>query len=220
MRPGLTPIVVPHAETLEDLRRTVEVNLNRLISQLNRAGSAHPTDAAGERLRNIDDPAAGTDAVNLRTLLKQTSQFADINSALRKITADTSISLAADANTHKTAAASAQLTLSTTVTDITGATVTLDKNGTWVVVGIFEFIHSGTDGTQRGYLDYNGATQTGNSSHLGSATAEKATVAQVWFLTVTGQPKVAKLRADKSSGASSSTCEATNTTINAVFLKA
>ena len=106
------------------------------------------------------------------------------------------------------------------VTDITGATVTLDKNGTWVVVGIFEFIHSGTDGTQRGYLDYNGATQTGNASHLGSATAEKATVAQVWFLTVTGQPKVAKLRADKSSGASSSTCEATNTTINAVFLKA
>ncbi len=95
---------------------------------------------------------------------------------------------------------SGTLTLTNSYADITGATITLDKAGTWAVLGIFDFLTNVTSAGAFGILVYDGTPQTAVASlipttAMGTDTIE-ATVPGVWIIANTGS-KVAKLQAKK-----------------------
>ena len=64
-------IILPQAETVEELRKTLEVSLNRLVAQLRQQDFTKSYSCKGHRLRDIAAPGAGSDAVNLEYLEQQ-----------------------------------------------------------------------------------------------------------------------------------------------------
>ncbi len=131
---------------------------------------------------------------------------------------------ASGGHTHvsATADASADLTLTTTHTDITGASVTLAKIGTWLVIASFTFsIEAGTYGI--GQLVVDGTAQSGAAffgNQDGASFPETGTVTQSWIVTVATADKIAKLQAKKAGGTGTSSCLQSNTRITAAWLYA
>lgn len=81
--------------------------------------------------------------------------------------------------------------------DVTGATLSLDRDGVWVVIGIVAFRSNGTQSNELlCRLNFNGAGQTGAMFWTtDAALAQMITLSQAWVVTVAAQPKVAKLQA-------------------------
>jgi hypothetical protein len=104
--------------------------------------------------------------------------------------------------------------------DVTGASVTLDENGLWSIDAVFEFLNPVTGdlaSTEYGQLVVDGSAQIGMAP-LWNIALLRQTVSQQWTVTVTAQPKVAKLQAGIFGGAGTATCQAINTSIRATFI--
>lgn len=124
-----------------------------------------------------------------------------------------------DANTSLSANASASPTLTTSFADLSGASVTLNKNGTWLITAnIVGSKELNDDEIQAQYV-YDGSAVSGIiRMAASSATFMRSTGSRSWIQSVTSQPKVAKLQVKKNSGTGFSTVDATNSNITAVFL--
>jgi hypothetical protein len=124
-----------------------------------------------------------------------------------------------DANTQLNANANANLNLTTTYADISNAIVNLNKNGTWLILGNFVGRKEVNDDEIQGQLVYDGTAQSGIvRMGINSATVITCTGSRSWIVTVTSQPKTAKLQARKATGTGFSTVETINSNIVAVFL--
>lgn len=122
-------------------------------------------------------------------------------------------------NTHLTADCTAQLTLTTTFADVVGATVTLNKDGVWMILSSVEFSGNGGAGLLTCQLVYDSVAQVGTAEFQGDNATDSsiASTHQHWFVTNTGS-KVAKLQGKKGINGGSGLILVTNTRISAVFL--
>ena len=115
--------------------------------------------------------------------------------------------------TTASAAATSALTLTGSMADVPGATVSLVA-GVWLVTGVFTFsINSG--GNASGGLNVGGTLQTAvATTSTTSSSANTVTATQTWIVTVVGTQTV-KLQASIG-GLAAGSCVAGNTTINCV----
>lgn len=124
-------------------------------------------------------------------------------------------------NTAQIASASAALTLTTTPQNIPGATLSLTKAGTYLIIGVFYFYFD---------LGDNNATLLGALTPAGGPVAAlvvantatptvdiSATVTQQWIYSTAG-PVSVSLQAYKSLGTGTSRAQATHTTISALWV--
>ena len=112
------------------------------------------------------------------------------------------------------AAASANLTLTTSFQDIVGATVTLPTVGDWEITAVFDFGHGVIGGIlAEGQLLVAGVAQTSIAKLDDDAV--RGTVTQSWKVTTTVVNTVLKLQARKTNAAGNSTCHSTDTTLTA-----
>jgi len=115
----------------------------------------------------------------------------------------------------KRAAATANLTLTTSNQDIVGATLTLDTPGVYVVLGVFDFDGTTGDGTGVGELDVDGVVE-GGVALAALPNTIRVTVPQNWLVTKTTLgPTVLKLQARKTGGTGASLVRHSHTTIMA-----
>lgn len=123
-----------------------------------------------------------------------------------------------DTNSELNANCSALLTLTTTFADITGCSVSLNKNGKWLIIGNIDGTKTLNDDDIQGQLVYDGTAQTG-LIRMGAASTVflRSTGTRSWILSVTGQPKTAKLQAKKVLGTGTSYVD-TNSNIVAIYL--
>jgi hypothetical protein len=128
---------------------------------------------------------------------------------------------ATDANTQLNANASASPTVTTTFADLSGATVSLDKDGTWLVICTVVGSKEINDDEIQGQLVYDGTAQSG-IIRMAASTANfiRTTGTRSWPIVVTGQPKTAKIQVKKNAGTGTSSVDATNSNIVAVYLTA
>lgn len=126
---------------------------------------------------------------------------------------------ATDANTQLNANASASLTLTTSFTDVSGVSVSLNKNGTWLIICTVVGSKELNDDEIQGQLVYDSVAQSGIiRMAASSANFLRTTGTRSWVVSVTGQPKTAKLQCKKNAGTGTSTVDITNCNIMAVFL--
>lgn len=117
------------------------------------------------------------------------------------------------------AAASANLTVTTTtITDITGATVTFNTvqgTSTAVVWGVFDTAVTGTAASvAQGFCTADGVQQTAVATQQLQTAGLRQTVTQVWVVTLTGSGShTVKLRGNNSGGAGTGVFNQTHTTI-------
>lgn len=123
-----------------------------------------------------------------------------------------------DTNSELNANCSALLTLTTTFADVTGCSVSLNKNGKWLILGNIDGTKTLNDDDIQGQLVYDGTAQTG-LIRMGAASTVflRSTGTRSWILSVTGQPKTAKLQAKKVTGTGTSYVD-TNSNIVAIYL--
>jgi len=124
---------------------------------------------------------------------------------------------ASGGSSYKFSRANTNVTLTTSLQD-TGATVTLDRVGDWLVTGVFA-INMATNGTEgQGHLDVGGADQT-DYAKLGdfNGAGVAGTVVQQWIVS-SGGSDVLKLRVKESVNVGVNTCSAANTTLIAHFI--
>lgn len=125
-------------------------------------------------------------------------------------------------NSHLEALASASLTLTTTFQDVTGASLTLNKDGLWVIFADVMYIAANGDSQLRTRLDVGGTVQTGEI-YGGIIGATGATTNQAshkhWYYQNSGST-VAKLQSAKDAGSSSSVVSGagSQTKISAIWL--
>lgn len=123
-----------------------------------------------------------------------------------------------DTNSELNANCSTLLTLTTTFADVTGCSVSLNKNGKWLIIGNIDGTKTLNDDDIQGQLVYDGTAQTG-LIRMGAASTVflRSTGTRSWILSVTGQPKTAKLQAKKVTGTGTSYVD-TNSNIVAIYL--
>lgn len=102
--------------------------------------------------------------------------------------------------------------------DLTGATVSLDRNGFWMVIGVFDAqadpMMDAMGAVFCGYLDVDGSDAAGKAV-LGSSTINlRGTVTQTWIVEITSQPKTIKLRGQKCEGGDDAVINVRDTTTN------
>jgi len=121
-------------------------------------------------------------------------------------------------NSVLTAACSAQLVLTTSYQDVAGATLALDRVGTWMVTGTFQAIRGVDDTGLMGRLDVDGSPVARAVRLAGTSTVyDQASLTQTWVVTIASQPKTIKLQAIKV-GTGISTIEPTDTTLTALWV--
>jgi hypothetical protein len=119
-------------------------------------------------------------------------------------------------NKYLTAAASADTALTTTYADVTGATITLDTDGTWLIMATASaYVDSTAQGTLV-QLVYDGTAQTSIIRIDTTSAAVLANISGQWIVAHTGS-KVAKLQARNVNG-TSGVIKGTDTRITAVWL--
>lgn len=101
---------------------------------------------------------------------------------------------AANVGAPKIAASTGDLSLTDSAQDVPGATLSLDRTGDWVIVGIFDF--DGGTGVNLGQLNFDGVAQSGEAH----ANGQRVTTSQVWTVNVSSAPKTAKLVGLRSGG--------------------
>lgn len=103
------------------------------------------------------------------------------------------------------ARATSSLTISTSSTDVPGATITTPagSGGTYLVHGVFDFgMDVAGSGVHLGELYVNGVAQTGVATWTGIDVGERASVTQVWLVPIAAG-QIAKLRAYRTGGGTS-----------------
>jgi hypothetical protein len=123
-----------------------------------------------------------------------------------------------DTNSELNANCSSLLTLTTTFADVAGVSVSLNKNGKWLINCNVDGTKTLNDDDIQGQLVYDGVAQSG-LIRMGTASTIflRSTGSRSWIINVTGQPKTAKLQAKKVTGTGTSYVD-TNTNIVAVYL--
>lgn len=123
-------------------------------------------------------------------------------------------------NTYKTANMSGGDATVTAEQDLSGASVSLDRNGNWLLIGTFDVGLTGSAvGLATGYINYDGSNQTPVAVISTDADSDiRTTMTQTVVVTVSSQPDVAKLRAIRTSGTATTTVYQTNTNIRAVWI--
>lgn len=116
-----------------------------------------------------------------------------------------------------TAAATGDLTLSTSATDVAGATVTVPEPGVYFVTATFDFVGSVT-GWTNAVGTVTGLTAQALMGDDGSANCT-ATVSQSGLVTVTDASLVLKLQAAKTVNAGTIKAGMTHTTLTAVRVR-
>lgn len=110
------------------------------------------------------------------------------------------------------ARASGNLTLSTSLQDVSGATLSLPA-GQYLIFGVFALVISATGpGQLEGHLDVGGVDQTGVALFGDPGVTHFGTVAQAWIVTL-GSLTTVKLRAKKNGAGGTATCNADHTCI-------
>lgn len=107
----------------------------------------------------------------------------------------------------KTATQSADLTLTTSYSDAASLSVTLDRNGKWLVIAQVDLFRSpsGSDVNPVARLLQDGTTPLGPPGAISNAVDEKITVPLVGVATVTGGTGSVKIQGKKDSGSGAST---------------
>ena len=124
-------------------------------------------------------------------------------------------------NTSLDANASATPTVTTSFADLAGATVSLNKDGTWLVTCTIVGSKELNDDEIQGQLVYDSVVQSGIiRMAASSANFIRTTGTRSWVITVSGQPKTAKIQVKKNAGTGTSSVDATNSNIVAVYLTA
>jgi len=124
--------------------------------------------------------------------------------------------LARDLNKSETLAASASssLTLSTSMADLAGATITLNKTGRWLVIANVTFT---ADSVSSGVVAELNVAGSPFGASMQSDVIGTYNLAYSWFYDNTGS-NTAKIRAMKNAGAGVSTAYSGSSNIMAVFL--
>jgi hypothetical protein len=133
------------------------------------------------------------------------------------------VEVSAPGNEVQRAFASGSLSLVAGVdNDVTGATLTLNRAGKYLIIGCFDFLVSSLDTGvgMIGKLMADGVTQTGVAYYISQTAAERSVVSQVWFYNAATAGLIAKLRAQKLAGGGTSSCVggASTTGITAVWI--
>ena len=116
------------------------------------------------------------------------------------------------------AQANVPLALTTAAQIIPNAFVLLNKQGTWLILGIFDFVCDNTSGSCQGTLEFNGLPFNPTDFAILSTSVGviEGTIIKVWQIQNTGN-SYAKLTANKSVNAGVSFAE-TRTQIVAIFV--
>ena len=123
----------------------------------------------------------------------------------------------APANTVQTAYASGPLFLTGAAVDVPGATLTVTRNGTYLVSGVFDCQETvGAGDVIIGVLSANGAQQTAAAIYAPGVVSGRATVTQQWAVSLSAG-QVLQLRAYRA-GTGTSVCYAIHTSISAVWV--
>jgi hypothetical protein len=150
--------------------------------------------------------------------LQHPDAVAQINDALRRVAAQTApdpapvLKPAPADNVAQIAYCSAALTLVTgTYNDITGATLTLDRAGRYLILGCFDFLGFGAGDLNIGALGRLVADGTAQAplamfSNLviAGGVSQRSTVCQQWLYTAAATGQVVKLQAEKNGGTGAS----------------
>ena len=123
---------------------------------------------------------------------------------------------------YKTAAMSGGDATITAEQDLTGATVSLNRNGIWLIIASFDMRITATVAiaTLVGYINVDGSNQvaTANKLILQTGTDDRAGITQTAIVSVTAQPITVKLRAARTSGTGTCAISEAHTVIRAVWL--
>lgn len=125
-------------------------------------------------------------------------------------------------NNYKEATDTLNLNLTTSYQDVPGASIVLDQDGYWFIIGQFNFFKDNDDTLLAGIINYNGSgVSIGYTGELsGSAMEYYSTVTIFKIVQVTSQPRVARLQALKTSGTGLSQTISSTCRISAIYLKA
>ena len=113
--------------------------------------------------------------------------------------------------------ASSPLTLTTTMTDVPGLTLTLPKAGIYQISGVIDFAANDSQALLLGQLVVNGSAHGTLVIYQAFSVPSRATVAQVWMLTTGSPGVVVKIQANKNLGAGGSLAHV-HSTLSAAFL--
>lgn len=124
--------------------------------------------------------------------------------------------------TYKTAAMAGGDAAITAEQDLDSATITLDRNGVWLVQADFDVTLdcSANAATLTGYLTVDGANQSKTVVQGLTTTGQtkRGSASRFWIITISSQPKVVKLRAAKTAGTGTATVHQTHTALAATWL--
>lgn len=167
-------------------------------------------------------PAVGGNEVAVFLLIDKTYRFTLKNSAGTVIWTADEIAGAFSAK-YKYAAMSGGDATITAAQDLTGATVSLDRIGVWQVTATFSVSidASANAANFEGVLNFDGS-DVGHAQPLfyisTTGQAIRISLTQSWFVTVSSQPKTAKLRGLRVSGTGTVVCFQNETNISAVWI--
>lgn len=115
--------------------------------------------------------------------------------------------------------ATGNLTLTTTATDISGASIVLARIGRYLITGNFTFQIAGdTNQAMRGTLAVSGANQLQQGLVMAPATNTVLGTTQQWLITVASTGETVVLRGHKDGGTGTSSAIATLTSISAIWI--
>lgn len=116
-------------------------------------------------------------------------------------------------------------TATTSLQDVTGASITLNKAGKWVIIGSFDLFQQGAGDVGavdlRGTVNINGVDNGVSAKFHGEYTVggySRANVAQVWTYTAATDSIIAKLRFAKNAGTGTSGLVGVSTSITAFWI--
>ena len=116
------------------------------------------------------------------------------------------------------AAATSNITTTTSLQDVTGASITLNRNGYWLIIGTFKMSAGGSNVAIQGHLDVGGADQTGNAVVADfNANGIQATATQTWVYNNSGST-TAKLTCKQSTSGGTHTVLSADTFITAMYI--
>ena len=121
-------------------------------------------------------------------------------------------------NTYLTANCSSQLVLTTSYADVSGCSITVTRTGYWLFIANVAMSYGFNNGISRCQLLVNGSAQTGVVLTSNTANGHTGMFSRSWVARITSG-QVAKLQGKKDSGVATSTIDATDTTLVAIFLR-
>lgn len=209
-------VFLPKIQTWDELNNALTNIFDQIDSRIadqNRRTSDF--DMNGNRIVRVGDPGSGDAAVNLRTVQDLVKQSRVQGTQPARTVAVSS------AEKIYYGTATTDLSLTTSYQDIAGATVTVNRSGTYKVTACFEFnITAGDTGAAiDGQLLVNGSAQTIFAVAQAPAGTIELSTFQQWVVTGVLSGQVLKLQAKKAAGSGTSSVIHFNTTIIAEWIE-